>query len=80
MLIVRWLAYILFEILLGFITFGGTLLISYTMFLFIKKRRCIHDFIGKSAVIDSENSMIFESEKEESFYINRARSKGVYHG
>ena len=80
MLIVRWLAYVVFEILLGFITFGGTLLISYTMFLFIKKRRCIHDFIAKSAVIDSENSMIFENEKEESFYINRARSKGVYHG
>lgn len=79
-LIIRWLCFVAFEILLGIITFGGTLLISYTTFLFTKKRRCVHDFVASSCVINAKDSLVFNNEKEESFYINRSKNKGVYHG
>ncbi len=77
MLFPRWIAYILIEIILGTISFGGVLLISYTMFMFTKKRKCIHDIFGKSIVIDNTRSIYFDNEKEETFYINRQRQRGI---
>ena len=76
-LIIRWLAYLLLELICGIFTFGGTILISYTMFLFCKKRKCIHDFVSFSVVIDLQNSLFFDNEKEEAFYLNRKTRRGV---
>lgn len=67
-LLPRFLAYIFIEVFLGFITFGGTFLISYTMFLFTKKRRCIHDYIAKTCVVDKELSYVFDNARLESKY------------
>lgn len=75
--IIRWLVYVSIELLLGILSFGAAALISYTMFLFSKNRRCIHDFIASSVVIDKEHSIYFSSAKEESFYINRQNERGL---
>ena len=77
LLIPRWLAYIFLEYLLGIVTFGGLFLISYTMFLFCKKRRCIHDFLSNSVVVDADNSIFFSNKEEEAFYINRQKARGI---
>ncbi len=77
MLLPRWISYLLFEIILGVLSFGGTLLISYTMFMFTKKRKCLHDIFAKSIVIDNTRSIYFDNEKEESYYINRQRERGI---
>ena len=77
MLIPRWIAYVLLEVILGVLSFGGTILISYTMFMFTKKRKCIHDIFGKSIVIDNTRSIYFDNEKEEAFYINRQKQRGI---
>ena len=76
-LIPRFLSYIFIEYILGIVTFGGTFLISYTMFLFVKKRRCIHDFLSNSVVIDKDSSIIFKDAKEEAFYLNRQKTLGA---
>ena len=74
-LIIRWLVYLIVEVILSFATFGGVFLITYTMMLFTKKRRCIHDFCAGSVVIDSSNSIIFKNEKEEAYFLNRKAGK-----
>lgn len=70
-LLPRWLAYYILEFALGIATFGATVLITYTMFLFTKKRRCLHDKIAKTVVYEKAGSIIFASKEEEAFYINR---------
>lgn len=75
-LIPRWICYVLFELILGIITFGATVLITYTMFLFCKKRRCLHDFIAKSVVIEKDGSIYFATKEEENFYIERQKNRG----
>lgn len=77
LLIPRWICYIFIEIILGILTFGAAMLITYTMFLFCKKRRCLHDFIGKSVVFDKDGSIFFASKEEEKFYIERQKNNGV---
>ncbi len=77
MLLPRWISYLVFEIILGVLSFGGLILISYTMFMFTKKRKCIHDIFAKSIVIDNTRSIYFDNEKEESFYINRQKQRGI---
>lgn len=67
-LLPRFLAYIFIEVYLGFATFGGAFLISYTMFLFTKKRRCIHDYIAKTCVVDKELSIVFKNKRLENKY------------
>lgn len=69
-LLVRWFVYAVFELVLGILTFGAIFLITYTMFLFCKKRRCLHDQIAKTVVIEKQGSIYFASPKEEAFYIN----------
>jgi uncharacterized RDD family membrane protein YckC len=68
-LILRWLCYVLVELILGVLTFGATVLITYTMFLFCKKRRCLHDFVAKTCVIEKAGSIYFANRKEEEYYI-----------
>lgn len=75
-LIPRWLSYILIEIVLGFVTFLGTDLISYTMLMFNKKKRTIHDYCSNSVVIDIKNSVWFDSYREER-YIMEKNSKTI---
>lgn len=69
-LLPRWLSYVLLELVLGVLTFGAMVLITYTMFLFAKKRRCLHDKIAKTVVIEKYGSIYFASPEEEAFYIN----------
>ena len=76
-LLTRWLCYVLIELIIGAMTFGASVLISYTMFLFCKKRRCLHDFIAKSVVIEKDGSIYFSTIEEENFYIERQKSKGM---
>ena len=74
-LIPRWLCYTVIEVLLGIATFAGTFLISYTMFMFTKKRRCMHDFFGNSVVYDKTTTIYFDSPKEEEFYKRKIEAK-----
>lgn len=67
-LIPRALVYIFVEIILGVASFLGVLLISYTMFMFSKNRRAMHDFVAKSAVIDGQTSIYFSCKEEEDYY------------
>ncbi len=70
----RWLAYIFIEVILGCLTMFATVLISYTMLMFNKKRRTIHDYLGNSIVINKENSFYFNSPEEERFILENQRS------
>ena len=67
----RFLSYLIIEVILSFATIGGTFLISYTMFQFTKKRRCIHDYLSKSCVVDKELSFVFKNKKIEEAYKNK---------
>lgn len=73
--VIRWITYVAFELLLGIITFGGFLLISYTMFMFMKNRRCLHDLTGGSVVIDATESFFFATPKEEQYYEERSKRR-----
>lgn len=75
--IIRWILYLL-ELALGIATFGGVLLISYTMFLFTKHRRCIHDFGAGSVVIDNSTSVYFSSPEEEQYVAKKLEEKKLY--
>ncbi len=68
----RWFIYSVVEILLGFMTFGGVFLITYTMFMFMKKHQCLHDVIAGSIVIDNYESIYFSNPTEERFYEEKA--------
>ncbi len=74
---IRWILYLL-ELVLGIATFGGVLLISYTMFLFTKHRRCIHDFGAGSVVIDNTTSVYFSSPEEEQYVAKKLEEKKIY--
>lgn len=67
-LLPRWAVYIVFEVVLGIMSFGASFLISYTMFLFAKNHRCLHDFASNSVVADGDNSFWFVDPVEESEY------------
>ena len=74
-LLPRWLVYILLEFILGICTFGATFLITYTMFVFNKKRRCIHDYAANSIVADKADSIFFNDKAEEEYYQKRLKEK-----
>lgn len=78
----RWVIYAL-ELLLGIVTFGGVLLIPYTMFLFTKKRQALHDMVSSTVVANGRESIFFETQKEEAYFINKMKEQGdesVYSG
>lgn len=64
----RWLVYIILEIFGGIASFGGLFLISYTMFMFVKKHRCLHDFAAGSIVASGPDSFWFKDPVEEEEY------------
>ena len=72
----RWLVYFL-ELAFGIATFGGGLLIPYTMFLFTKKRQCIHDYAAGTVVVDGERSVFYDTAKEEAYITNKLKEKGI---
>ena len=72
----RWLIYFL-ELAFGVATFGGGLLIPYTMFLFTKKRQALHDYAAGTVVADGERSIFYENAKEEAYITNRLKEKGL---
>lgn len=76
-LILRWLSYTVLELILGVFSMGASLLISYTMFLFTHNRRCIHDFISNSTVIDTDRSIYFSNAEEENYYNSRKTSGDI---
>lgn len=75
-ILLRWLIYII-ELAFGIATFGGGLLLPYTMFLFTKRRQALHDKIAHTIVADGRTSIYFESQAEESYFINRMKQKGI---
>lgn len=77
-LIPRWIGYILVEVILGVLTVGGTVLISYTMLVFNKKHRVIHDYFGNSICINKKESLWFDSVNEENYI--KSKSGGFYNG
>lgn len=58
----------------GIASFGALLLITYTMSMFTKKHRSIHDYLFGSVVADSEASLWFDSPVEEELF-NAKRKK-----
>lgn len=79
-LIFRYIIYIGLEVILGFITMGGLIMISYTMFMFIKNRRCLHDLIVGTVVINKKESFFFDSPAEERYYEERTKRRGHFYG
>lgn len=76
-LLIRWLTYLIAEVGFGIVTMGSGLLISYTMFLFKKKRRCLHDVTAKSVVAEEMSTIYFDSKEEEEFYKEQQRLKNL---
>lgn len=76
-LLIRWLTYLIAEVGFGIITMGSGLLISYTMFLFKKKRRCLHDVTAKTVVAEEMSTIYFDSKEEEEFYKEQQRLKNL---
>lgn len=69
----RFLSYFVVELCLGIFSFGGIFLISYMMFCFSKKRRCIHDYFSNSVVIDKKDSTWFKNREQEYLYNSKTR-------
>ena len=74
--LLRWLVYFL-ELAFGVVTFGGGILIPYTMFLFTKKRQAIHDYAAGTVVADGDRSIFYDNPVEEAFITNRLKEKGL---
>lgn len=72
----RYFAF-LFELALCFLSFGALLLVTYTMAMFTKKHRCIHDYLSGSVVAKEEDSLWFADPQEEEEYNERQDRKGV---
>lgn len=70
-LVLRFFSYLIIELFGTMFSFGSTLLVSYTMTMFTKKHRCIHDYISNSVVADEENSLYFDNVEEEKRYEKR---------
>lgn len=75
--IIRWLSYLIYGVALGMFTFFGTVLISYTMLMFNKKRRTVSDYISGTIVIDKKNSIWFKTREEENRYNERVAYKNI---
>ena len=71
----RFIAYVGLELILGILTMGGFLIITYTMFMFMRNRRCLHDLFGSSVVIDVKESFFFANPTEERYYEERAKRR-----
>ena len=67
-LIPRNLFCFIVEFVGGIASFGALLLITYTMSMFTKKHRSIHDYLFGSVVADSESSLWFDNPVEEELY------------
>lgn len=68
MLVWRFFAYFITEVLLTVVTFGASLLVSYTMTMFTKKHRSIHDYLAGSVVASEEDSLWFKNALEEELF------------
>ena len=73
-LIPHWISYFGLEFILGIMSFGATIIISYTMMMFSKNRRCLHDFLGNTVVINSSESFYFNNPQEERYLMEHRRS------
>lgn len=69
----RYFVYVIVEYILGIVSFGGLFLISYIMFVFTKKRRCLHDYCSNSVVVDKRQSTWFKNREQEYIYMNKTR-------
>lgn len=70
----RFFAFVL-ELSVTLLTFGALLLISYTMTMFTKKHRSIHDYLAGSVVAKEDESLWFYDPAEEEEYNERQRRK-----
>lgn len=75
-LIWRFLAFFIAEGAGMVLTFGASLLISYTMTMFTKKHRSIHDYLAGSVVAKGSESLWFLDEvEEEEFNLRSQKAK-----
>ena len=66
-LFVRYFSLLVLEILLSFVTSFLALFVSFTIAMFSKKGRALHDFVARTRVVDLKESTIYlNSEEEES--------------
>ena len=68
--IVRFFVFVA-EIAVSLYTFLGAILISYTLMIFSKKNRSVHDFIAGTSVINLKSSLVFDNEDDEAAYRRR---------
>ncbi len=74
--VLRYLSFFGIEIIGGIASFGATIMISYTILLFTKKRRCLHDYICQSVVADDRYSTYFKNKEVEKQYILDVQDRG----
>lgn len=60
----RFLFFLFIEVLLGIISFGIPIIISFSMFVFSKKSQSLHDYVTNTYVVDTSDNRIFMNEKE----------------
>jgi len=63
------------EIGLSLYTFFGAILISYTMMIFTKGNRSVHDFAAGTSVINLKGSLVFADEAEAQAYEARTQAE-----
>lgn len=76
-LAIRRIAYLVLEVFLGIITFGGAILISYTMLMFNKKKRVLHDYVAGTMVVDTKTLFYFKNPEEERRFMEKVGTKTI---
>ena len=74
-IIPRSLSYIALELVGGVLSFGATILISYTMTMFMKKHRSFHDFIAYTVVADEKRSFWFKDRLDEEEWLSEHQNE-----
>ena len=69
-IIIRFLAFLLIELLLSIFTLGFPLIISFSMLVFNKNGYALHDYLAATVCIDRKNTIIYKDYNE---FINHER-------
>ena len=69
-IIIRFLVFLLLELLLSVFTFGLPLIISFSMLVFNKNGYSLHDYLAATVCIDRKNTIIYKDYDE---FINHER-------
>ena len=69
-IIIRFLVFLLIELLLSIFLFGIPLIISFSMLVFSKNGYALHDYLAATICIDRKNTIIYKDYEE---FINHER-------